>query len=253
MGQNSNIQWTHHTFNPWRGCTKVSEGCAHCYAEKMSVRNPKVLSVWGPKGTRAIAAESYWKQPIAWNWAAKEAGERHRVFCASLADVFEGFDTLPESSAQPVTKARLRLFDLIEATPHLNWLLLTKRPENVEPILSGAAISGCRLARSWSRGKPPANVWLGTSVEDQPNADKRIPALLECPAAIRFLSIEPQIGPIDLECYPSTGCPTEWLDRKPGIDWVIQGGESGLDARPFDIQWARDLRGCRAFPEGGDK
>ena len=94
MAENSKIQWTHHTFNPWRGCTKVSEGCKHCYAETMSKRNLKVLGQWGPNGTRVVASESMWREPMKWDAAAKAAGERHRVFCASLADVFEGRDTM---------------------------------------------------------------------------------------------------------------------------------------------------------------
>src|SRR5690349_6943095 len=121
MGRDSAIEWTHHTFNPWRGCTKVSAGCAHCYAETWSKRNPKALGIWGDGGTRVIAAEAYWRQPLKWNAAAKAAGERHRVFCASLADVFEDRPELVES--------RERLLDVIYKTPDLDWLLLTKRPE----------------------------------------------------------------------------------------------------------------------------
>lgn len=105
MGQNSNIEWTTHTFNPWRGCTKVSEGCAHCYAETLSKRNPSALGVWGQNGKRVVGTDSYWRQPIAWNKAAANAGERHRVFCASLADVFEGPETMPASEWPKVKMA----------------------------------------------------------------------------------------------------------------------------------------------------
>lgn len=113
MGQDSNIEWTRHTFNPWRGCTKVSDGCKFCYADKLSARNPKSLGVWGPNGTRVVAAEAYWRLPLKWDKAAALAGERHRVFCASLADVFEGDDTMPKDSRQGVHEARGRLWDLI--------------------------------------------------------------------------------------------------------------------------------------------
>src|SRR5688572_29932027 len=112
-----------YTFNPWRGCAKVSPGCTHCYAETLSKRNPAVLGTWGKDGVRAIGSDAYWRQPLAWNRAAKQAGERRRVFCASLADVFEDRPDL--------VGPRHRLVDLIQLTQHLDWLLLTKRPENI--------------------------------------------------------------------------------------------------------------------------
>lgn len=242
--KDSKIEWTTHTFNPWRGCTKVSAGCDNCYAETMSGRNPKTLGVWGKYGTRVVASESMWKQPLKWDKAAKEAGERHRVFCSSLADVFEGRETMPEAFWQDVDNARDRLFDLIEETPNLDWLLLTKRPENV----------GFKL---------PKNVWIGTSVEDQKTADERIPLLLETPAALRWLSIEPLLGPVDLthiqfpnehgntedwnainQCIMTNGVddPTLLGVDDPIIDWVVVGGESGPDARPMHPDWARSIR-----------
>src|SRR4051812_25249351 len=135
MGADSKIAWTHHTFNPWRGCTKVTPGCDHCYADAMSVRNPKVLGIWGADGARAMAAYSYWRHPVAWNKAAEAAGERHRVFCASLADVFEAADTMPAEALPAVRAARVQLFEVIRTTPHLDWLLLTKRPENVRNVI----------------------------------------------------------------------------------------------------------------------
>src|SRR5262245_49606753 len=119
--ENSKIQWTDHTFNVWRGCEKVSPGCAHCYAETMSRRNPAVLGEWGKHGTRVIASEAMWREPLKWDRQARAAGVRKRVFCASLADVFED---RPELVAP-----RERLFRLIEDTPNLDWQLLTKRPE----------------------------------------------------------------------------------------------------------------------------
>ena len=91
MAENSKIEWTDHTFNPWRGCTAVSPACEHCYAEALSKRNPKALGVWGPNGTRVVVSEEQWWLPIKWNQEAEAAGERRRVFCASLADVFENW------------------------------------------------------------------------------------------------------------------------------------------------------------------
>lgn len=262
MGQDTKIQWAHHTFNPWRGCTKVSAGCQFCYAERGSKRNPKSLGEWGPRGTRVVAAESYWRQPAAWNKAAANAGERHRVFCASVADVFEGEDTMPASEWPKIKQARQRLFDLIDATPNLDWLLLTKRPENIQRISRGA----------------PANVWFGTSVENQETADARIPHLLQCPAAVRFLSVEPLLGPMvirsqflgesslrDIRHLHATGSPahvgthagqreysrdfaanSDGTEHGPGINWIIVGGESGPSARPCNVAWIRSIiRQCK--------
>ena len=222
MGQNSKIEWTHHTFNPWRGCTKVSAGCANCYAERQSLRNPKVLGIWGDEGNRVIAAESYWQQPLKWNTAAKAAGERHRVFCASLADIFEDRPELLEP--------RCRLYDLIADTPSLDWLLLTKRPENFKRL----------IPRDWGRA-PRENVWLGVSVEDQKNADLRIQPLMEFPARVKFLSAEPLLGRIVL---PEEFLLPDFADDDPRHTkrWVIVGGESGPKARPMHPDWARQLR-----------
>ncbi len=276
MAANSAIEWTHHTFNPWRGCTKVSAGCANCYAETLSHRNPKVLGVWGPNGSRAIASESYWRQPIAWNKAAKLAGQRHRVFCASLADVFEGPETMPAGSWEPVAAARRRLFKLIQATPNLDWLLLTKRPENVIGLTRRAIDPFDDPAFDYNAAAEPnglevatfgdlfPNVWLGTSVEDQAAADKRITALLKIPARVRFLSAEPLLGPINLDswlttlrkapagiggmdagsvrdCSATIGRGLGYDDWPPCIDWVIIGGESGGDCRRCELGWVRSL------------
>lgn len=251
MGANTKIEWTTHTFNPWRGCEKVSPGCANCYAEATSKRNPKVLGEWGPNGRRVIAAEGYWKKPEAWDGAAKRAGERHRVFCASLADVFEG---RPE-----LVKPRGRLLKLIKLTPNLDWLLLTKRPQDVLRLVEEVRDSGGEgreIASSWCNGCPPSNLWLGTSVEDQERADERIPWLLKAPAAIRFLSCEPLLGPLNLKGFlrPKTGDYGEclrcgFMDMTLGharlctgvIDWVIVGGESGRQARPCRRAWIEGL------------
>lgn len=254
MAENTKIEWTHHTFNPVRGCKKVSDGCKNCYAEKMSKRNPETLGVWGDDGVRAIAAESYWKQPVKWNRDAEKDGERRRVFCASLADVFED---RPEW-----IEPRARLFDLIRQTPNLDWLLLTKRPDNIIHSIYQLPLDFWpeetrEMARNWLYGLPPKNVWLGTSVENQEQADKRIPELLKIPAQMRFLSCEPLLGPVDLgyslmlhdspkwdgSCpmHFAGICP-EGLRCNPPIHWVITGGESGPNARPMDVGWLNSIR-----------
>lgn len=237
MAENSKIEWTTHTFNPWRGCTKVSPGCAHCYAETLSRRNPAVLGIWGPNGTRPVAAESAWHQPLKWNRAAEAAGERHRVFCASLADVFE--DQLE------LDAPRLRLISLIHQTPHLDWLLLTKRPLFMRGWLAAHH-------HSWTPDMtgPPPNVWLGVSIEDQERADERIPMLLTTPAAVRFLSVEPLLGPVDLRHWLSPPCGGDVRSGhlcqlchswRCGLHWVIVGGESGGSARKCHFDWVLSI------------
>lgn len=288
MASDTKIQWADMTFNPWRGCTKVSPGCANCYADAQSKRNPTVLGVWGPDGKRVVASEAMWREPLKWDREAAKAGVRKKVFCASLADVFEDWrgpmhgphgERLFHDSASPpwmelgagreVTMAHVRdrLFDLIEETPNLNWLLLTKRPENIAPtydrlltrrpfVVHDSKVEprherwttwkeiGTSPARMWP------NVWLGVSVEDQQRADERIPILLQTPAAVRFLSVEPQLGPINLHpflCkYGNVAKPEQrygsWCDpRDDGIGWVIVGGESGRGSRPFEVEWAESL------------
>lgn len=221
MAEVSKIQWTHATFNPWRGCTKVSEGCAHCYAETMSGRNPAVLGVWGSSGTRVVAANAYWRGPVQWDREARVAGERRRVFCASLADVFEGEDTIPSGYLQVIADARARLFRLIDMTPHLDWLLLTKRPENVR--------------RLWPDAQTRKNVWLGTTTENQKRFRERLPHLLQCRwlVSVLFLSLEPMLELMDVR---------SGLDKANGVGWVIVGGESGGGAREFNPEWARLVR-----------
>ncbi|HEX5160508.1 MAG TPA: phage Gp37/Gp68 family protein [Steroidobacteraceae bacterium] len=212
MAKDSKIEWTHHTFNPWWGCTKVSPGCKHCYAEAWARRTGR--AIWGLKAERRQLSDAYWRQPLLWNKDAEQTRVRARVFCASMADVFE--------DRRDLDSLRARLWQLIEQTPFLDWLLLTKRPQNM-----------LRLA-PWSK-RWPANVWAGTTTENQRWAEKRIPQLLRVPAGIHFLSAEPLLGPLDL---------TPWLSR--GIDWVIAGGESGPHARPMNPEWARAIRDqCR--------
>jgi protein gp37 len=219
------IAWTDHTFNPWWGCTKVSPGCTNCYAERDSKRYG--FKVWGPVGPtveRRVFGEKHWAEPLKWNREAEREGRSHRVFCASMADVFEA--DAPEGEQR-------RLFKLIEATPHLTWQLLTKRPELVLDV----------VPIRWSDGFPP-NVWLGVSVEDQQRADERIPLLLQTPARVRFLSVEPLLGPVDLSawlaCGDGTGIGNYGL-RSADLHWVICGGESGSGARPCSIEWIRSV------------
>jgi protein gp37 len=207
MAENSPIEWTDHTFNPWWGCTKVSPGCKHCYAETWANRYGH--NVWGPTRSRRFFSESHWRQPHKWHQDALATGERARVFCASMADVFEDH---PDIAAE-----RDRLWSLITETPMLDWLLLTKRPENM------------RKFAPWD-GAWPSQVWAMTSVENQEMADKRLPLLLDVPAVVRGLSVEPLIGPVDLR---------PWLAE---VQWVIVGGESGPKSRPMHPSWVRDLR-----------
>lgn len=244
MGKDSKIEWTHHTFNPWWGCVKVSPGCEHCYAETFSKRVGH--NIWGPAKTtdRRLFGDKHWNEPVKWNALAKKAGERARVFCASMADVFEDH---PQ-----VVDARWRLFDLIVATPWLDWLLLTKRPENVNDMIEQA--TGFSESDMWFHAA--RNVWIGTSVENQATANERIPHLLKVPARVRFLSCEPLLGPIDLGRAIPCGY---YCDPGPDggghydhpfwsygivspIHWVIAGGESGHHARPMHPTWARSLR-----------
>lgn len=259
MGENTKIEWCHHSWNPWWGCVKVSDGCTNCYAETFSKRTGH--NIWGPAKTttRRLFGDKHWNGPIKWNQKAKEADERHRVFCASMADVFEDHPDIAD--------ARVRLLDLIVHTPHLDWLLLTKRPENVNRLIEQA--TGFSDAGMWFHAVGE-HVWIGTSVENQEMADKRIPELLQIPAAIRFLSCEPLLDEVSLgrwfgldEGYVWRECLCEEIDpsdrpcivcegrrelgQASGIDWVIVGGESGPRARPMHPSWARLLRDqCQA-------
>lgn len=224
--ENSKIGWCHHTMNPVIGCSKVSAGCAHCYAETLENRWGRG---WGPSTPRRRTSVDYWKQPYKWDKAAGAAGERHRVFCASMADVGED---VPEW-----IETRRDLSVMIERTPNLDWLLLTKRPENM-----------VRLFARWNSTVPgggwPSNVWVGTSVENQAAADERIPHLFSIPTKTRFLSCEPLIGPIDLQRHlfiGEEGGPEYVGSHKCLLDWAIIGGESGKGARPMDPSWARTI------------
>ena len=257
VGRETGIAWTDHTLNPWRGCTKVSAACANCYAETLSKRNPAVLGEWGPNGRRVLATAKYWAQAFAWDRAAERDGVRRKVFCASLADVFED---RPELEAQ-----RDRLHATIALTPSLDWLLLTKRPEEARRYYGAPDLYQrvLRAAEEFRRSAPAllripisdpaspqgyANRWLGTSVEDQPTADARIPVLLDTPAAFYFVSAEPLLGRVDVRRWLAGGMdpalPREQILAqlgRQGIAWVIIGGESGPRARPLDIAQVRSV------------
>ena len=271
MSATTAIQWCDSTFNPWIGCTKVSPGCANCYAERdFDLR--KHVAKWGAGQPRHRTSKVYWKQPLMWDkeaarnisywqekrsrWIASGQAEHGpgkqwlamhdaakprppRVFCASLADWLD--DEVPMEWLAD-------LLDLILRTPTLDWLLLTKRPQLWRQRLEAAADIGSDVAESWLDGNVPTNVWIGTTVEDQKRADERIPALLQIPARVRFLSCEPLLGPVDLHSQHikiETWRVGESFDGPApldGIHWVICGGESGPKARPMHPDWARSLR-----------
>lgn len=211
--KDSKIAWTMHTFNPWVGCAHMSPGCENCYAEAQNNRFKWNGGAWGHGAPRKITGNANWRNPVKWNAGAARAGRRDRVFCASLADVFD-------SEAPP--EARERLWKLIRATPHLDWLILTKRPQNFKRF----------LPTDWANGYP--NVWLGVTVENRKNGFPRVVVLRNTPAKVRFLSCEPlleDVSDVDLT----------------DIDWVIIGGESGAGSRAFDLAWARKLKAhCEA-------
>lgn len=249
MAENSKIAWTDHTFNPWEGCNKVSPGCLHCYAENRNARWNKGVSVnWGKGAPRRRTSPANWLNPIRWNkraeasvsddayyppghefdHVAKSVPNRPRVFCASLADWLD--DEVP-------VEWLVDLFKLIENTPHLDWLLLTKRPQNFFSRMSEAADNQfdygdrnlCGHMHDWFKhGIAPRNVWVGVSIEDRPRK-YRLDQLRAIPARVRFLSCEPLLSDLG------------YLDLK-GIDWIIAGGESGPSCRSMEISWAQSLR-----------
>jgi protein gp37 len=213
MAVKSAIEWTDATFNPWWGCERVSPACAHCYADSLARRYGHL--VWGANGRRRFFGDKHWQEPMAWNRKAERAGVPMKVFCASMADVFEDHREL-----EPW---RRKLWQLIEATPWLQWQLLTKRPENVLAMVP------------WPAALPP-NVWIGTSIENS-RFTFRADLLRAVPASVRFISAEPLLDSLFLNGRPN---------RRPlkldGIHWVIAGGESGPRARSMDLRWTRELR-----------
>lgn len=264
MSENTKIEWCDATFNPWIGCTKISPACEHCYAAVSTPARARDIE-WGAGKPRVRTSAANWKQPLRWNNDAYLFGEckqcghrgnrkedtvcdvcgghapeaRRRVFCASLADVFD-------SEVDPQWRADL--FDLIELTPHLDWLILTKRIGNV-----------FRLAPSVDWFAAHKNVWLGITICNQEEADRDIPKLLDVPACVRFLSCEPLLDDIDIsnwifgraepcpQCPKDIDCDCGWTGRhelngEAALHWVIVGGESGHHARPMNPEWARSLR-----------
>lgn len=269
MSDKTGIEWADSTFNPWMGCTKVSPACDHCYAERDTARFGRVQ--WGAGQPRVRTSASNWKKPMQWNskpfyeclncgcrgegvhghdrdgaetWKCQACGSeritpaRRRVFCASLADVFDN-DVPPEWRAD--------LFALIEATPNIDWMLLTKRIGNADRMIRQARLAIVGSSRLVVPEVLP-NLWLGATICNQEEADRDIPKLLAVPAAVRFLSMEPLLGPVDLPGLfyygtEKTGGVVPLRDRgHTQLDWVVVGGESGPNARPMHPEWPRSLR-----------
>jgi protein gp37 len=225
MGEISAIAWTDATFNPWIGCTKVSQGCKLCYAETQNNRFKWNPAGWGPGAQRKRTSESYWKKPIQWAKQAAADGVIRRVFCASLADVFD---------AEAPQEWRADLWELINVTANiggLEWLILTKRPENIERMIPWR----------WQH-LPPDCVRIGFTAEDQENYCRRYNQFIMAWKGKNFVSYEPALGPLVIG--PNFKTEQKVHDR---IDWFICGGESGAGCRPFDIEWALDLKTqCKA-------
>ncbi|MBF0422774.1 MAG: phage Gp37/Gp68 family protein [Magnetococcales bacterium] len=200
---------THHTFNPWWGCAKVSDGCNNCYAESWAARVG--MKCWGKNNDRRFFGDSHWAEPMRWNRKAESQRQRQKVFCSSMADVFE--------ARQDLDSWRERLWRLIDATPWLDWLLVTKRHDHVLEMVPWKS--------DW-----PDNIWLGMTAEDQKWAARRLPVLLEIPAKMRFVSCEPLVGPIDISPWVGPG----------GVDWIIVGGESGARARRMQPEWVEQIQ-----------
>lgn len=266
MSENTKIEWCDHSWSPWRGCTKVSPGCANCYADALATRFGPTWGNWG-KGKPRVLAKN-WGDPVKWNKAAGKAWSDRVV-----ASVFTPLDQ-PELAPAPYVRPTVfpslcdwldeevdakwlaEFLQLIRRTPNLTWLLLTKRPENFRTRLS--EVRELALARSWFElhgfvhhwldrldTPPPANVWVGTSVEDQTRSDERIPALLSIPAVGRFISAEPLLGPIETGLTYYDG--PQWDYGSEVVEWVIIGGESGPGSRPCKMDWIRSLASqCKA-------
>lgn len=205
MAEQTGISWCHHTFNAWVGCTKVSPGCKFCYAETMNKFFKWNRAGWGPGAPRKRTSDALWRQPLAWNLKAAKAGERRRVFVNSLSDVCDDHPSIQR-------QWRDDLISLVRRCESLDFLFLTKRPENLVLFY-----------------EPLPNLWAGTTVENQ-NHVWRISELETFGAPVHFLSCEPLLGPVNLDILGSSA------------DWVIVGGESGPNARPFDSRWAEQIR-----------
>ncbi|MFL0806709.1 MAG: phage Gp37/Gp68 family protein [Oceanobacter sp.] len=234
MVADTKIEWADHTFNPWVGCTKVGPGCDNCYAEAQNKRFKG--GNWGVNADRRLTSDANWKQPVRWNNKAEEPGIRPRVFVASMADVFD--KEVPPSWRQ-------RLWQLIVDTPNLDWLIVTKRIGNAPKMLPSDWLDSM-----------PENIWIGATVTNQEEADRDIPKLVRLPAKVRFLSMEPLLGSVNLgglsanagilgtlqyNCLtPPKNEPPYFIHRH--INWVIVGGESGPNARPMHPDWAMAIK-----------
>jgi len=207
MAEISAISWTDATFNPWIGCTKISPACDHCYAERDNSRRGWVPG-WGPGVPRRRTKT--WGEPLKWNRKAAEAGRPLRVFCASLADVFDN---------EAAQAWRDDLWQLLRETPNLRWILLTKRIGNARKM----------LPPDW----PFANAGLMATLADQEEWDRDLPKLMQTPATWHGVSAEPLLGRIDMRCA---------MIRHGFPDWVITGGESGPQRRPLDMDAVRLIR-----------
>jgi protein gp37 len=257
MADKTAISWCDATFNPWWGCQKVSPACDHCYAERDAKRFTSGMVLWGVDSERRVFDEKHWRAPLTWaKTTPAKLGRRPRVFCASMGDWLDLDAPLSEF---------VRLLETIRLTPELDWLLLSKRIGNWRKRLEAAADAtvGTGALNLWISqwlfaSKPPANVWLGATVVNQEEADRDIPKLLMMPARVRFLSIEPMLGRVDL-CealdiwWNQSSGALERGERQfsrygnqrepdPRLHWVIAGGESGPGARPMHPDWARSLR-----------
>lgn len=213
MAENSGIAWTHHTYNPWRGCQKVSPACDDCYAEDLC--SFRKLAEWGPHADRVRAKPDTLRKPLNWNQGLQGlAGARQRVFCASLADVLDNHRSIE-------AQWRASLYAMIEATERLDWLLLTKRPQNAPKLFPA----------DWMSKGLPSNVWMGVTAENQQEYDRRKPHLLAIPARVRFLSMEPLFGRVV-------------LGDLTGVHWIIVGGFCGSAWREkaMDLDHARYVR-----------
>lgn len=233
MGRNTGISWCHHTFNMWWGCFKWSDGCKHCYAEMFNRRvHGRNSTRWDRDGARRFFGAEYWRQPLEWNEDAKRRGVRERVFVGSMMDWAE---VHPDANVNRQFDAfRGRFFnEIVPATPNLDYLMLTKRAENLAAMVPWKTL-----------GAAPRNVWLGTTVESQ-DYSWRITELAAIPAWIRFLSCEPLLGPLNLGLLgtlPADKTGGAYVLTHERINWVIAGVESGHGARYCDLEWLRALR-----------
>jgi protein gp37 len=231
MAETTTIEWADKTWSPWEGCTKVSPGCDNCYAAAMNNWLRRGEN-WGPGAPRREFSEDHWKKLERWNAQAEKAGKRVKVF-PSICDPFDN-EVRPE--------LRARHWALMMLTPWLDHLILTKRIGNAAQMLAAPGMPNIVLP----------NVWIGATVVNQEEADRDIPKLLATPARMRFLSVEPMLGPVDLTAeyltaklgaYPFKNLAPEHRTRLVDLlDWIICGAESGRQARPMHVDWARSLR-----------